>query len=81
MALIASVATMLVGIGTLFAHFGIIPGSGPSRAVNFSRADDFSFVKLEIAVARPWMLKVGMAVGGVGLVVGGVIQLLSLVRF
>lgn len=76
MQLITALSELLVSVGLLVCFFAIYPPQqGPG--ITFDRAADFSTIKIEIAAARPPMLRLGALLFGIGLLGGGIVGLLA----
>lgn len=66
---------VLLGIGLMTAVLAIVPSKQGVAGVRFHRASDFSRLGLEVHVARPLMMRLGMILFGSGQIGVGIIAL------
>ena len=77
MLLSKGLSQILMGIGVLVMIFAIYPTTGTSPGLSFDTASDFTHLKIEIAAARPQMMAWGIALTGIGVVIQGVLVVLT----
>jgi hypothetical protein len=58
---------MLLSVGALLVLYAVYPAAGELPGVQIERAPDLSNIKVEIRVARPWMMKGGIVPLCIGL--------------
>jgi hypothetical protein len=76
MQLITALSQLLLSVGLLVCFFAVYPPKqGPG--ITLDHAADFSTIKLEIAAARPSMLRLGALLFGIGLLGVGIVGVLA----